>query len=76
MAFYDYKFVDEDGCLHVVERSFKMGEAPEQIRVAVGEASYLALRVFNAPMLQRTALSEWATDLPPLKSPPLDTPSA
>jgi hypothetical protein len=71
MILYEYQFKDEDGVLHRVERRFPMGAAPEQIRVDVGDASYMALRVYGA-VLKRSVLSDWATDLPPVNSPVIE----
>lgn len=69
MALYEYAYVDEDGVYHTVEQWFPMGKAPETVTVTVGDAVYTATRVITPPNLDRYKLSEWAVDLPPLKSP-------
>lgn len=69
MPRYDFKFVDEDGVPRIVERSFKMGEAPATVRVDLGDASYEAVRVYGSFGVQKSALSEWASDLPPINAP-------
>lgn len=69
MARYDYRYVDKDGRAHVVEQTFKMGEAPETVMVTSGGHYYEARRVFTPVNLQRSQLSEWSVDLPPIDAP-------
>lgn len=67
MAIYEFKLTDLDGKDHVVERRFKMGEAPETLVIEHQGVNYQAKRIMSLPasMKLNWEVKDMASDLPP-----------
>lgn len=72
MPTYSFRFIDEDGVPHTEDRFFKRFEdAPEEIQVVVGDATYTAKRVISltAKMGLNWEVKGTSSDLPPENAP-------
>lgn len=68
MPLYEYQYTDELGEKKVVERFFRMDEAPGTITVQAGDAVYEAHRIISrtAKMATNWAKGRDDADLPPV----------
>lgn len=71
MPFYEYRYTTVQGQSRVVERKFKMGEAPETVVVQDGDEVYTAERIISltARMATNWEVKDTVSDLPPENSP-------
>lgn len=65
--YYEYRYVDENNEEHVVERQYRIGQAPQTITVTDGDAVYLAELMISGgagPMKTNWGIGAHS-DLPP-----------